>query len=227
MKPSTAGCSAWPDRMPDLLGTPCPYLTRDDGSHTYRGPDGLRIAKSVTGVLAASDPPGKKAAIMATKHLWEGRGNACHGALEQFIQSGLTWTPTYGDPAFTDWAAWIVPLLNWPVWREVTFTASELAVHHPEDDVAGCLDGAFRNTGGQHVLFDLKSRGRASDGTYSTAAQLGGYLHLCERWGIVFDTAATIWARPGRWPTVSLYSLDDCRNAWAKAWAAYQQSLPF
>ena len=208
-----------------LLTSPCPYLNLMPG-HRYRGPDGLPVAKSVTGVLAASDPPGKREAIMATRHLWEGRGNACHGALERWIQSDRQWTPTYDDPTFSKWSEWVVPLLTWSGWDDVVFTASELPLHHPELDVAGCMDGAFRNGHG-HVAFDLKSRGQRHSGTYSTAAQLGGYITLAERWGITFDIAATIWARPGRWPTVSLYSIDDCRTAWAKAWAAYQQSLPF
>ena len=213
--------------MPDLLVSPCAHLvTRNDAEHRYYGPDGFPFSISVTGVLSANDPPSKRAAIESTRHLWERRGTLTHAALEQFICTDRQWVPP-ADSEFVEFAPWIVPLLHWRGWDEVTFTASEVMTFHPEDDLAGTFDGGYRNSSHHHVLFDLKSRGNAAAGTYSTAAQLGGYLHLCERWGIHFDIAATIWARPGRWPTVSLYSLDDCRAAWAKAWAAYQQSLPF
>lgn len=213
--------------MPDLLRCPCPYLLRDDGSHTYTDPDGLKISVSITGVLAASDPPGKREAIMATRHLWEGRGKAAHGALEHWIKSDRQWRPTPGCPTFSPYTAWILPLLTWSAWDELTFTASELMLHHPELDVAGTFDGAYRLPDGRHVLFDLKSRGQRHSGTYSTAAQLGGYITLAARWAIAFDLAATIWARPNRYPTVSLYSIPDCLTAWHAAWCAYQASLPF
>lgn len=211
----------------ELLASPCPYLVRDDATHRYTGHDGLPVAKSITGVLAASDPPEKRKAIMATRHLWEGRGNACHGALEAFIKSDRRWMPSPNCPIYSPYIAWLLPLLTWPAWNELTFTASELMVHHPELDVCGTFDGAYLLPSGKHVLFDLKSRGQRQSGTYSTAAQLGGYITLSARWGITFDMAATIWARPNRYPTVSLYSISDCIAAWQAAWHTYQATLPF
>jgi hypothetical protein len=209
-----------------LLQTPCPYLTRDDTTHRYLA-DGLPVAISVTGVLAASDPPGKRERIMATVNEWAPRGNACHAALEHFIKSDRNWLPTPGCPTFSPYTRWILPLLTWPAWDHLTFTASELMLHCPTLDLSGQFDGAYRSPSGGHVLFDLKSRSQPHSGTYSTAAQLGGYITLAARWGLHFDSAATIWARPNRYPTVSVYSISDCQAAWQQAWDTYQATLPF
>lgn len=213
--------------MTQLLTTPCTYLVRDDATHRYTGPDGLPIPISVTGVLAASDPPQKRAAIEATRDQWEPRGNACHHALERFIKSDRQWMPSPGCPTFSPFTAWLLPLLSWPAWDDLQFTASELMLHHPEHDFCGTFDGAYTDPSGRHMLFDLKSRGQRHSGTYSTAAQMGGYLLMAARWGIAFDGAATIWARPNRYPTVSLYTVEDCLAAWGQAWDNYQATLPF
>lgn len=213
--------------MPDLLVSPCTYLTRDDATHRYFGPDGLPVAVSVTGVLAASDPPIKRQMIEATRDQWEARGNACHSALELYIKSDRRWMPSPACPTYSPFIPWLLPLLSWPAWRELTFTASELMLHHPELDLSGTFDGAYRDPASRHVLFDLKSRGQRHSGTYSTAAQMGGYLLMARYWGIAFDAAATIWARPNRFPTVTLYTVEDCLAAWGQAWDAYQSTLPF
>jgi hypothetical protein len=209
-----------------LLESPCPYLTRDDATHRYLA-HGLPVAISVTGVLGVSDPPIKREIIDRTKHEWAPRGNACHAALEHFIKSDRQWIPSPTDATYSPYIPWILPLLTWPAWDQLTFTASELMLHCPELDLSGQFDGAYRLQDGRHILFDLKSRSNAKAGTYSTAAQLGGYITMAARWGIHFDAAATIWARPNRYPTVSLYSITDCQTAWDQAWMAYQATLPF
>jgi hypothetical protein len=60
--------------------------------------------------------------------------------------------------------------------------------------------------------------------TYSTAAQLGGY-HTLEHHGPArnwYDYGQTIWARPGSTTFSPLYSVAECRTAWAGAWATYK-----
>jgi hypothetical protein len=60
--------------------------------------------------------------------------------------------------------------------------------------------------------------------TYSTAAQLGGY-HTLEHHGPArnwYDYGQTIWCRPGQTTFSPLYSVAECRMAWAGAWATYR-----
>jgi len=58
--------------------------------------------------------------------------------------------------------------------------------------------------------------------TYSTAAQLGGYMALEATWGNLYDAGQTIWCRPGQTTFSPLYSLQECRMAWAGAWATFK-----
>jgi len=58
--------------------------------------------------------------------------------------------------------------------------------------------------------------------TYSTAAQLGGYMALEVTWGNLYDAGQTIWCRPGSTTFSPLYSLQECRTAWAGAWATFK-----
>lgn len=207
-----------------LIQSPCPYLTRDDESHTYLDAQGRQIPISVTGVLSSSDSPYKIAALERTRHIWAPRGNACHAALEAWIKAEGRWAISHGDDALEPYLDWILPLTVWNGWDGLAFTASELLLHYPEDNYAGTFDGSYIDRKGRHVLFDLKSRGRATDGTYSTAAQLGGYLNAAARWGLNFDYAVTIWARPRRFPTLTVYGIPQCLQAWGRAWANYEQN---
>lgn len=211
--------------MPDLLQSPCAYLARDDAAHVYIDAQGRPIPISVTGVLSASDSAYKRRILEDTRADWAPRGNACHRALELWITSERRWLPSPGCPEFTPYIPWILPLTTWAAWHALTFTASELRLHHPELNLAGTFDCSWRTADGRHVLADLKSRGNRSAGTYSTAAQLGGYLVLAARWGIHYDHCATIWARPNRYPTLTTYTVGQCLAAWAKAWSFYRQQL--
>jgi hypothetical protein len=58
--------------------------------------------------------------------------------------------------------------------------------------------------------------------TYSTAAQLGGYMALEATWGNHYDAGQTIWARPGQTTFSPLYSRAECLLAWAGAWATWR-----
>lgn len=58
--------------------------------------------------------------------------------------------------------------------------------------------------------------------TYSTAAQGGGYMALEASHGHWYDWHQSIWARPGRCTWGALIGVDECRWAWAEAWATYR-----
>ena len=58
--------------------------------------------------------------------------------------------------------------------------------------------------------------------TYSTAAQGGGYMALETCHGHWYDWHQSIWARPGRCTWGPLIGVEECRWAWAEAWATYR-----
>jgi hypothetical protein len=87
--------------------------------------------------------------------------------------------------------------------------------------VAGTFDVAYIDEHGRRILADLKSLGE-NGSTYSTAAQLGGYMALEATWGNLYDAGQTIWCRPGSTTFSPLYSPAECRMAWAGAWATYR-----
>jgi len=87
--------------------------------------------------------------------------------------------------------------------------------------VAGTFDLAYVDEQGRRILADLKSLGE-NGSTYSTAAQLGGYMALEATWGNLYDAGQTIWCRPGSTAFSPLYSVEECRMAWAGAWATYR-----
>jgi hypothetical protein len=87
--------------------------------------------------------------------------------------------------------------------------------------VAGTFDAAYIDESGRRILADLKSLGETGS-TYSTAAQLGGYMALEATHGHWYDFGQTIWARPGNTTFSPLYSRSECLLAWAGAWATWR-----
>ena len=87
--------------------------------------------------------------------------------------------------------------------------------------VAGTFDCAYIDADGRRILADLKTLGE-NGSTYSTAAQLGGYMALEATHGQRYDAGQTIWARPGSTTFSPLYSVAECRMAWAGAWATWK-----
>jgi hypothetical protein len=87
--------------------------------------------------------------------------------------------------------------------------------------VAGTFDVAYIDEDGRRILADLKSLGE-NGSTYSTAAQLGGYMALEATHGVLYDAGQTIWCRPASTTFSPLYSVAECRMAWAGAWATYR-----
>jgi hypothetical protein len=121
-----------------------------------------------------------------------------------------------------DHADWIQPLIFHDRWHQLLVIASERPTCCLRRRVAGTFDLAFIDEQGRRILADLKSLGSESSSTYSTAAQLGGYMALEATWGNFYDAGQTIWCRPGSTTFSPLYSVAECRMAWAGAWATYR-----
>lgn len=144
-----------------------------------------------------------------------------------------------------DHADWIQPLITHPRWDVVQVVASERATCCPRRGVAGTYDTAYVDPAltvppgapvgaserllgtdgaplaGALVLADLKTLGEGGS-TYSTAAQLGGYMALEATHGHCYHYGQTIWARPGETRFSPLYTRAECLLAWAGAWAQYR-----
>jgi hypothetical protein len=87
--------------------------------------------------------------------------------------------------------------------------------------VAGTYDTAYVDEDGRRIQADHNSLGE-NGSTYSTAAQLGGYMALEATHGIHYDAGQTIWCRPGQTTFSPLYSRSECLLAWAAAWALWR-----
>ena len=112
--------------------------------------------------------------------------------------------------------------------------ASERPTCCVQRGVAGTFDLAYEDSslpspkrpswasqGPPRVLADLKTLGE-NGASYSTAAQLGGYMALEATHGTWYDYGQTIWARPGQTTFSPLYSRQECLMAWAAAWACWK-----
>jgi len=197
-------------------------LHRRDPEHRYWLGD-VEFPISVTGVLSVLKSDYAMDRIEATRAVWEPRGNSCHRALELFLQLEL------GDElrglAGGDHADWIQPLITHERWGQLRVIASERPTCCLRRRVAGTFDLAFIDESGRRILADLKSLGE-NGSTYSTAAQLGGYMACEAAHGNHYDAGQTIWARPGETTFSRLYSVEECRLAWAAAWATWRSRPP-
>jgi len=211
---------------------PIPGLHRRDPEHRYWLGD-VSFPISVTGVIGCLKSDYAMDRIEATRATWERRGNSCHRALELFLQmpdpgpQDLTMAMDRGalqelaDLLQGDYDAWIQPLITHDRWHDLRIIASERPTCCLRRKVAGTFDVAYIDEDGRRILADLKSLGE-NGSTYSTAAQLGGYMALEASWGNHYDAGQTIWCRPGQTTFSPLYSLQECRTAWAGAWATFK-----
>jgi hypothetical protein len=211
---------------------PIPGLHRRDPEHRYWLGD-VEFPVSVTGVLGCLKSDYAMERIEATRATWEPRGNSCHRALELMMLTTKGAPRTIeqvrhdiaelGGLAIGDYSDWVQPLLDHDRWSQLQIIASEMAVACTQRRVAGCFDLAFIDEAGRTILADLKSLGSAESSTYCTRAQLGGYAALLKAsHGVVVDACQTIWCRPGSTTFSPLYSLSECRLAWAGAWATFK-----
>jgi len=212
---------------------PIPGLHRRDPEHRYWLGE-VSFPISVTGVLSVLKSDYTMDRIEATRATWEPRGNSCHRALELFlllpcrdIDDGMTVAADQSvllelaELLQGDYDAWIQPLVTHERWSSINVIASERPTCCLRRRVAGTFDLAYIDEQGRRILADLKSLGE-NGSTYSTAAQLGGYMALEATWGNLYDAGQTIWCRPGSTTFSPLYSLAECRMAWAGAWATWK-----
>jgi len=208
---------------------PIPGLHRRDPEHRYWLGE-VEFPVSVTGVLGCLKSDYAMERIEATREVWAPRGNSCHRALELFLLLEHSDQPSLDSDSeelisllHGDYLDWIAPLLTHERWHQLQVIASEMAVACTQRRVAGCFDLAFIDEAGRTILADLKSLGSAESSTYCTRAQLGGYAALLKAsHGVVVDACQTIWCRPGSSTFSPLYSVAECRMAWAGAWATYK-----
>jgi len=208
---------------------PIPGLHRRDPEHRYWLGE-VEFPVSVTGVLGCLKSDYAMERIEATRDTWEPRGNTVHRALELHLllaHSG-SWPGGLADEAAEmveimqgDYVRWIAPLVTHDRWRQLQIIASERPTCCLRRKVAGTFDVAYIDEAGRRILADLKSLGE-NGSTYSTAAQLGGYMALEATWGNHYDAGQTIWCRPGQTTFSPLHSLQECRTAWAGAWASFK-----
>lgn len=218
---------------PDAWLPPLPGIERDS-EHTYWLGD-FRFPVSVTGVLAAGKSAAAHQRLEASRPQWAPRGVAVHQALE-LASSGGAWCPDL-HPASWPYLDWIEPLLNHAIWNGVEVIAAEyplyLLDHHGGPSIAGCFDLAWQlpgtisplHGGAERTLVDLKTQSSPGSSPYDTRPQLGGYLALAAHHGLVFDRAATLWARPGRCQLVT-HSVAECLASWEQALARYRTADP-
>jgi hypothetical protein len=209
---------------------PIPGLHRRDPEHRYWLGD-VEFPVSVTGVLGCLKSDYAMDRIEATRATWEPRGNSCHRALElmmlttkgapRTIEQVRHDVAEFGALAIGDYSDWIQPLLGHDRWGQLQIIATERPTCCLRRRVAGTFDVAYIDEAGRRILADLKSLGE-NGSTYSTAAQLGGYMALEATWGNRYDAGQTIWCRPGQTTFSPLYSLQECRMAWAGAWATFK-----
>jgi hypothetical protein len=206
---------------------PIPGLHRRDPEHRYWLGD-AEFPVSVTGVLGCLKSDYAMDRIEATRATWEPRGNSCHRSLELFLLLEHSDQPAHVRDSdemvgllHGDYSDWIAPLLTHERWDQLQIIASERPTCCLRRKVAGTFDVAYIDEDGRRILADLKSLGE-NGSTYSTAAQLGGYMALEATWGNLYDAGQTIWCRPGSTTFSPLYSVAECRMAWAGAWATWK-----
>ena len=202
---------------------PIPGLARREGHRYWLGE--VEFPVSVTGVLSVLKSDYALDRIEATRATWEPRGNSCHRALELMLEFERKGQPVsgreLGELVAGPYADWIQPLITHDRWSQVQVIASERATACLRRRVAGTFDLAYIDEHGRRILADLKSLGE-NGSTYDTRAQIGGYMALEGTWNHLYDAGQTIWCRPGQTTFSPLYSLSECRTAWAGAWATWK-----
>ena len=174
-------------------------------------PTGEWLLHSVTKVTGASKSESQKAVFLKTQHLWEPRGKHVHACLEAFLSGGPQLDAgDYGD--------WVEPLVAHPFWSKVTPLAIEYRVCDLGRSIGGSLDALVQHNNGKVLLLDLKTQSSARASTYSTDAQLGGYLSMLKLHhpALYVDECLTVWSKPGK-SVITRAAAAQCGAAWAGA----------
>ena len=201
---------------PNQLLKPISNLSFDEPSHTYFF-NGAKIGVSVTGVVSHDLSEFARQKIAETKPEWEPRGNCCHQALEAHL-TGQT-------VEMGDYAEWVAPLLEFPLWDRYGAIGVEYRLVDRQARYAGSCDfllkGRDRDDRPAVILGDLKSKsanGKCGD----HRAQLGAYARMLQQWHSTLEITRCIVVNsfPGR-VELSVHTLKECIDAWDQRWKDY------
>ena len=131
-----------------------------------------------------------------------------------------------GDPAPDPdiYAEWVEPLLSHPFFEQFEAWSVEYMLCDLEKSVGGQLDLlGYDHASNQLMLIDLKSQSKSGK-TYSTNAQLGSYVEaLKTHHGLEVDVCKTVWAKPVKTTIGDDQPVEECLDAWHKAWERFKQ----
>ena len=212
-----------PDQAPETSRLhPIPNLTFDPHLHQYSWL-GKKIPTSVTAICSFDLDQNARDRIAETKHIWEPRGNACHDALEAFL-NGAQKAPE------GDYAEWLGPLLSYPLWDRYGAIATEYRLVDKKGRYAGSCDFLLKGTdkAGKEltILGDLKSKS-ANGKVGNHKCQLGAYAAMFAQHhpSLWIDRCIVVNSFPGR-VELSTHETQECLDAWDEQWARYQSWQP-
>lgn len=191
-------------------------ITRDE-EHVYQLNTGHVFPVSVTSLISAvTKTPQQIEAIMASRHIWEPRGNLVHKTLE--VMAHQRWNPSpppgLKAPPPGDYTPWIEPMLSSHLWSRVTVIGAEVMAYSLRRNVAGTADLVLGFDDGTYGIADLKTQGSKSATAYDTRPQLGAGVEMIgDHYGILFSRCLTLWARPGTFE-IQTHTADECLQAW-------------
>lgn len=196
----------------DLL--PAMPVERDDSTWCYRRTDtGHQFAVSCTQLLGRRKTPAAMAAIEASRHIWEPRGNTVHRALEDWLLGH--------EPDCGDYADWVEPLLAHRCWAAVEVIGIECRMFDQPQDVAGTADVLVRYRDGTVGVWDLKTKQAKGSSRQDVRPQLGFATRvLCDWYKLQPSRNAVIWAYPGE-TRIESHDADECHLAWQDAYESY------
>lgn len=182
----------------------------------------------MTGVISAvTKTPQQIEQIMASRHIWEPRGNTVHQALEHFINHRWNPASTWKNPPnptsdeYRDYTSYIRPMLEHPIWQSITPVGSEVMAYCLKRNVAGTADLIFRFPDGTYGIADLKTQGPTGK-PYDIKPQLGAGVHLAgDRYGLLFSRCIGLWARPGGF-RIETHDAQECLDSWWNVLDTYE-----
>lgn len=202
----------------DLL--PLMPVVRDDETWTYRRTDtNHQFSVSCTQLLAFDQSLAAAAAIEASRHIWQPRGNGVHAALEAWLLHG-----TEPDPADT-YIDWILPLLSHEAWQRVTVIGIESRMFDMGDDVAGTGDVLVRYEDGTVGAWDLKTKESKRSSRQDVKPQLGFATRvLMDHYRLLPSRCVVLWSYLGQCQ-LTTHTADECHMAWQDRVEAYDMAM--
>lgn len=192
-------------------------LTRDSATWTYSLTNGHQFPVSVTSLISAvTKTPQQMETIMASRHIWEPRGNTIHQALEVMAHQRFNPNPPAAllPPPHGDYGTWIEPLLADPLWDQVTVIGAEVMAYSLRRNVAGTADLVLRFPDGTYGIADLKTQSSKTSTPYDTRPQLGAGVEMIgDHYKLLISRCLTLWSRPGSL-TIQTHTADECLQAW-------------